>query len=74
MSVDDVAAVDHLNSLRKAKNSGDAKSRRSLRSNKQNPGTTSPIKDPKLDEDTLRRAMARHQVRQKIIKYLTGSV
>ena len=63
MSVHDVAAVDHLNSLHKAKNSGDTKSRRSIGSNNQSPCPTPPIKDPKLDEDTLRRAMARHQVR-----------
>ena len=63
MSVHDVAAVDHLNSLSKAKSSGDTKSRRARSSNKKSPCPTSPIKDPKLDEDTLRRAMARHQVR-----------
>jgi len=69
MSVHDVAAVDRLNSLRRAKKSGDknlsVKNEMSISRGNRSPYhaslPTSPIRDPKSDADTLRRAMARHQ-------------
>ena len=72
MSARDVAAVDRLNSLRRPQKSGDkknsVKNERPLSSEKRSPFhtslPTSPIKDGRSDGDNLRRAMARHQVRQ----------
>ena len=72
MSVHDVAAVDYLNSLRRPQTSGEKKLTLSnevtMSSNRSSPYNTplptSPTKDAKSDGDTLRRAMARHQVRR----------
>ena len=70
MSARDVAAVDRLNSLRRPQKSGDKKNsvKNDLSSEKRSPFhtslPTSPIKDGRSDGDTLRRAMARHQVRK----------
>jgi len=69
MSVQDVAAVDRLNSLRRSKKKVDnnlsVKTEISTNSGNRSPYhvslPTSPIKDTKSDADTLRRAMARHQ-------------
>ena len=59
MSVHDVAAVDHLNSLKVSRAS------KLPRKSPQNPVTslpTSPSRDQRPNSDTLRQAMARHQV------------
>eukprot|EP00092_Neocalanus_flemingeri_P000681 GFUD01000723.1.p1 GENE.GFUD01000723.1~~GFUD01000723.1.p1 ORF type:complete len:1039 (+),score=197.49 GFUD01000723.1:946-4062(+) len=69
MSVHDVSAVDRLNSLRRTKKSGgkslSVKNEMSLSGVNRSPYhaslPTSPIRDPRSDADTLRRAMARHQ-------------
>ena len=59
MSVHDVAAVDHLNSLKVSRAS------KLPRKSPQQPLPslpTSPTRDQKPNSDTLRQAMARHQV------------
>ena len=65
MSVHDVAAVDHLNSLKVSRAS------KLPRKSPQQPTTTttttpslptSPTRDQRPNSDTLRQAMARHQV------------
>ena len=71
MSIYDVAAVDRLNSLRRPQKPGEKKlplnNEVPMSSNRSSPYNTplptSPTKDAKSDGDTLRRAMARHQVR-----------
>ena len=73
MSARDVTAVDHLNSLCQPQKSGDrkesVKNEMPLSSEKRSPFhtslPTSPVKDGRSDGDTLRQAMARHQVREK---------
>ena len=60
MSVHDVAAVDHLNSLKVSRAS------KLPRKSPQHPLPslpTSPTRDQRPNSDTLRQAMARHQVR-----------
>ena len=70
MSARDVAAVDRLNSLRRPQKSGDKKNsvKNEMSSERRSPFhtslPTSPIKHGRSDGDSLRRAMARHQVRQ----------
>ena len=70
MSVHDVAAVDHLNSLQRPRKfdekkhflNFDTKQSNSRRSPYNASLPTSPTSERKTDSDTLRRAMARHQV------------
>lgn len=69
MSVHDVAAVDHLNSLQRPRKfdekkhflNFDTKQSNSRRSPYNASLPTSPTSERKTDSDTLRRAMARHQ-------------
>jgi len=68
MSVHDVAAVDHLNSLQRSRKYDEKKHFLNFdtkQSNRRNPYNvslpTSPTSERKTDSDTLRRAMARHQ-------------
>ena len=61
MSVHDVAAVDRVGSLRRTPAPASRTSSLRVSSNVSLP--TSPTRGAKPDTDTLRRAMARHQVR-----------
>ena len=74
MSIHDVAAVDRLNSLKVSRS-------KSMRSNRPQPGAvrdghnpslpTSPVRDQKPNSDTLRQAMARHQVKVFTPQYIS---
>ena len=78
MSVRDVAAVDHLNSLPRPNKSTDNKEPTQMSGQRRSPYNlslpTSPIKEGKSDGDSLRRAMARHQVMQKYLSQALLSI
>ena len=62
MSVHDVAAIDRLQSRRVIKNDYKMTENSKKRSPHITSLPTSPVSDSRTDADTLRRAMARHQV------------
>ena len=62
MSVHDVAAVDRLNSLKVSRS-------KSLRSSRPHPEPGAVSRDGRPNSDTLRQAMARHQVQYSTVQY-----
>ena len=64
MSVHDVAAVDRLNSLKVSRS-------KSLRSSRPHPEPGAVSRDGRPNSDTLRQAMARHQVQYSTVQYST---